>query len=259
MTTSIKQISNPKIKDPIVIEGLPGIGNVGKIAADFLVDSLKAKKIYEIHSSGFPHSVFINEDNLVDLPKIEIYHKKRDKNDILLITGDIQPLDEKSCYEFCDNVLDILEKNNAREIITLGGIGLPKAPKNPKVYSTGNNKDIIKKYKTKALNTEIFGVVGPIIGVTGLLVGLAQQRNIDAIALLAQTFSHPTYLGIKGAKELLAILDSKLNLKIDFKALDEEIKDIEKEVSTNSQDLDKLQKTLKKSALPQKIDVNYIG
>ena len=55
----------PKLNMPIFIEGLPGIGNVGKIAVDFLIDELKAKKLYEITSYAFPHSVFLNEDNLL--------------------------------------------------------------------------------------------------------------------------------------------------------------------------------------------------
>ena len=259
MTTKIKKLANPKIKNPILIEGLPGIGNVGKIAADFLVDSLKAKKIYEIHSYGFPHSVFINEDNLVDLPKIEIYHKERDKNDLLIMAGDIQPLDEKSCYEFCDNVLDILQGYDTREIITLGGIGLPKIPKSPKVYCTANDKSIVERYRTKELDSNIFGVVGPIIGVTGLLIGLAGQRKIPPMALLAQTYAHPTYLGIRGAKEILSIINKKLNLKLNLEALSDEIKDIEKEVSIKAMELDKLQRTFKQRGIPQKVDINYIG
>ena len=258
MTTKIKQTAHVKIKNPILVEGLPGIGNVGKIAADFLVDSLKAKKIYEIQSYGFPHSVFINENNLVDLPKIEIYHKERDKNDLLIMSGDIQPLDEKSCYEFCDNVLDILQQYDTKEIITLGGIGLPKIPKSPKVYCTANEKSIIEKYRTKELDSNIFGVVGPIIGVTGLLVGLAGQRKIPAMALLAQTYAHPTYLGIKGAKEILSIINKKLNLKLDLEALNDEIKDIEKEVSFKALELDRMQKTLRKG-MGQKTDISYIG
>ena len=33
-----------KIKNPVLLEGLPGIGNVGKIAADFIIEEIKAKK-----------------------------------------------------------------------------------------------------------------------------------------------------------------------------------------------------------------------
>ena len=30
-----------KLKNPILVEGLPGIGNVGKLAVDFMIDDLK--------------------------------------------------------------------------------------------------------------------------------------------------------------------------------------------------------------------------
>ena len=30
----------PQLKDPILVEGLPGVGNVGKLAADHLVEQL---------------------------------------------------------------------------------------------------------------------------------------------------------------------------------------------------------------------------
>ena len=65
----------PKLNKPILIEGLPGIGNVGKVAADFIIDEIKAKKIFELFSYDMPNSVFVNEKNLVELPVIEIYYK----------------------------------------------------------------------------------------------------------------------------------------------------------------------------------------
>ena len=133
-TWKIDQIGRrEKLNNPILIEGLPGIGNVGKVAIDFLIDELKAKKIYEITSHTFPHSVFVNEDNLVELPKIEIFYKKfNDKrNDLILLAGDVQPIDEVSSYEFSEKVLDIITKFNGKELITLGGIGLAEIPRKP--------------------------------------------------------------------------------------------------------------------------------
>ena len=41
---------------------------------DFLIENIKAKKVIEIYSNYFPHSVFINEKNLIDVPCISIYH-----------------------------------------------------------------------------------------------------------------------------------------------------------------------------------------
>ena len=44
VTQEIKTV--PRLNKPVFIEGLPGIGNVGKIAVDFLIEELGAKKIY---------------------------------------------------------------------------------------------------------------------------------------------------------------------------------------------------------------------
>lgn len=250
----IKHLKKAKMSNPIVIEGLPGIGNVGKLAADFIIESLKAKKLMEVHSSSFPHSVFVNEQNLVDLPTVNVYHKKIKNQDFLFIAGDVQPLDERSCYTFCETVLDALSSYKVKEIITLGGIGLPKIPKNPKVYATANSKKVIQKYKNTAINNNIFGVVGPIIGVSGLLVGLAGKRNIPAAALLAQTFGHPSYIGIKSAREIIKILNQRFELGINLQELDNEINDLEKDTSVKMKSIPPLTPRLN-----ERDRISYIG
>ena len=198
MTWKIKQIGKAKINNSVLIEGLPGMGNVGKIAVDYLIDTLKAKKLFEITSYQLPHCVFVNEDNLVELPEIEVYYKNFKDKTLLFLAGDIQPLNEESCYDFCHTILDNFEKGKGKEIITLGGVALPKVPNNPKVYATGNNKKILNKYyKSKMVSKGLNLIVGPIVGVSGLLTGLAGKRNIPAVSLLAETYAHPNYIDIK--------------------------------------------------------------
>jgi uncharacterized protein len=248
----------PQLNNPLFIEGLPGIGNVGKVAIDFMIDELEAIKIYEITSSTFPHSVFVNEKNLVELPTVEVFYKKMKGRDLLLLGGDVQPIDEAGCYQFSNNVLDLLEKHGVKELITLGGIGLSDIPQKPKVFMTGNNGTITSSYK-KELNgiveNSLYGVVGPIVGVSGLLVGLASQRKMNAICLLAETYGHPMYLGVKGARELLRAIDKKLSLKLNLKKLEKEIKDIEAEIKkTEVQDASKSGTFVKGQT-----EVNYIG
>jgi len=43
----VRILEKPKLRDTILIEGLPGIGLVGKLAADHMLDELKAKKFAE--------------------------------------------------------------------------------------------------------------------------------------------------------------------------------------------------------------------
>lgn len=232
MKFEVEYHAKPTLKTPVLIEGLPGIGNVGKIAMDFLIENVQAKKIISIYSHYFPHSVFINEKNLIDIPVLGMYHANINKQDFLFLAGDVQPIDESSCYEFCELIMDILAQYKGKEVITLGGIGLQKIPKKPKVFITGTNKPYVKTFPHAS--DKIYGVVGPIIGVTGVLLGVAQRRKVSAAALLAQTFAHPAYLGIKGAKETLHVLNAKFEMKLDLGKLSEEIDEIEKEIISRS-------------------------
>ena len=255
----------PQLHNPLFIEGLPGIGNVGKIAVDYLVEEFKAIKLYSFFSYKFPHSVFVNENNLVEMPVLEIYYKKFNnskKRDLLLLVGDIQPIDEESCYTFCEEIIKIAKQFNCSEIITTGGIGLQHIQEKPKVFCTGNNEKILKEYlkKEMPLEKEIFGVVGPIVGVSGILLGLSKKRNIPAISLLAETFAHPMYLGIKGAKEILRVLDTKLKYNIDLKKMSKEITEVEKEIMKKTTEwTSEMSQSTVAGAQAKKKEANYIG
>jgi len=248
----------PELKNPVLVEGLPGIGNVGKIAIDFIIDELGAKKIGEFHSYSFPHSVFVNEDNLVELPTIQVFAKqfKNGKRDLLLLAGDVQPLDEQSCYQFSDTVLDMANEFGCSEIVTLGGIALKQVPKQPNVFLTGNHKEIVKAYQRGTMmSNKLYGVVGPIVGVSGVLLGLAARRKVKAVSLLAETYGHPMYLGIAGARELIKVLNNKLSLKLNMKQLEKELTDIERDVADNPE----FAMPPRSLAKLRKKDTSYIG
>ena len=247
---------NLKLNRPILVEGLPGIGNVGKLAVDFLVDELNAKDFIELSSYDMPNMAFVNEEGLVEMPKIKLYYKKTKGNlpDLLFLSGDIQPTENRLSHEFSDSIITLSKKLNVREIITLGGIGLSQEIKRPKVYCTSHSQKLLDNYKKRNLKikTNVYGVVGPIFGASGLLVGMAKEKKIPAAALLAETFNNPFNLGIKGAKELIKILNVRLNLKLDIKKLNLEVKKIEKQIKENLKETSKYE-------IEKNKDTTYIG
>lgn len=255
------KIKIPKLNNPILITGLPGIGNVGKVVVDFLVGDLKAKKAYDITSNRMPNTVFVNDKHLVEMPSIELHYKKFNdpkKNDLLFLVGDVQPIDEESCYQLCEQLLDAAGKLGCKEIITLGGIGLQEEPRVPKVFCTGNSKEIVDRYvKDTKATSKIYGIVGPIMGVTGLLVGIAAKKKVLAVTLLAETNMHPMYLGIKGAREILGVLEKKLKLTLNIKTLDKEIKMIEEEILKTTKELANISKDAMNRTMNK--EVSYIG
>lgn len=240
----------PTLKKSILIEGLPGIGNIGKIAVDFVIDEINAKKFAEFRSNTTPNSIFLNDKDEVEMPTIELYYKKGKKQDMLFLVGDMQPLTEESCYDFCETILDEFKEN---EIITIGGIAKKTEPKKPKVYCAGTEKKYIQQFiKGTKISKDAHEKVGVVMGVTGMLIGLARRRKNKGVMLLAETDAHPLHLGVKGAKEILKILKQKLDLKINPSKINKEVKELENE-------LKKITKELKLTETNKKEKTSYIG
>ncbi|RQW77125.1 MAG: proteasome assembly chaperone family protein, partial [Methanothrix sp.] len=65
LETLVHRIKEVTLKDPILIEGLPGVGHVGKLVADHMVEELHAEKIIEIYSPHFPPQVMVKEDGTI--------------------------------------------------------------------------------------------------------------------------------------------------------------------------------------------------
>ena len=53
--TEVVKIEDIKLKDAILLEGLPGVGNVGKLAAMHLIEELKAKNVLKYILPIFLH------------------------------------------------------------------------------------------------------------------------------------------------------------------------------------------------------------
>ena len=108
-----------ELTNSILLVGLPGMGNVGKITVDYLIDKLKAEKICEVETDALPPIVYLNEQNKIELPKIELFFKKistkeSKKLKILFLAGDAQPTKEEALYEFARKINNFIENINAK-------------------------------------------------------------------------------------------------------------------------------------------------
>ena len=111
-STEVIFSERPQLKDPILIEGLPGIGYVGRNSAGYLVEELGAKKFAELHSSHFPPVVLLDatrNGKIVGL-KHEFYYCKGKNQDLILLIGDSQSMDSVGHYEIANAILDASEQ-----------------------------------------------------------------------------------------------------------------------------------------------------
>lgn len=228
MTTEIREIKKPRLKNPIFVEGLtPGLGNVGRIAAGYLVEQLKAKKFAELWSSHFLPIVLVDEKSTTKLLKNEFYFWKSGKRSLIILIGDSQSSTTEGYYEICEAILSYIKGFKVKEMFTLGGLSVGERVEKPKVYGAGNDEALIKKCGKYGV---IFDSerVGTIMGAVGLLIGLAPFYGIKGVCLLGETMGHPMLPDHKAAKSVLEILTKILGIKIGLEKLEEKVKEMEK-------------------------------
>jgi len=219
---SVSLLKKIKLKNPILIEGLPGVGNVAKITVDYLANHFKAKPLAYFASHSLQSAVFVREDNTVSVPTIAMYYARQKRGpSLLFLVGDVQPFDEASAVSFCHQVIGLCKSLGVKEVVTLGGLGTKTPAKKPQVYCTGTEKATIEKYAKKGVSRDLYGVVGPIVGVSGILLGLAKRQNIPSAILLVET-NVGLASDVDGAKQLLGMLTHALRMKIPIQDLNEE-------------------------------------
>src|SRR4030042_1013398 len=230
MVTKIVELEKPKLKNPLFIEGLPGIGHVGRIAAGFLVEELKAKKFAELISSHFMHYVLLHQSASVHMLKNELYYwksKSPNQRDLVILIGDSQSIDSEGHYEIANEVLSFVKKLGVKDMITLAGFGVGESKEKPRVIGAVSNEEVIKKYKKYDIDFDAGSKIGTIVGASGLFLGMGKYFDIEGICLLGETAGYPILPDPKAAEAILKILSNVLGIKLDFGKLEKRVKEME--------------------------------
>jgi len=179
-----QQTSFPKLEKPIFVQGLPGFGNVGKIATNLLIKFCSAKPFAELYSPSFPDYVSVNSKGICRLPRYEFYAAPMEKNDFIIMTGDTQPSfdDVVAHYMLCGEILDVVARQDCSFIVTIGGV--PITEEKTQVYVAATSPGLAMEFMEKGA---VIYSKGRIVGATGLILGLAKERNIDGVCLLGAT------------------------------------------------------------------------
>jgi uncharacterized protein (TIGR00162 family) len=226
--TTIKELEKVDLNNPVLIEGLPGLGLVGKIAIRYLVKGLRAEKLAYIYSPHFPYFVIVSKKGNVRLLRgtFFFWKNKNRKNDFILFTGDSQAQTIEGQYEISNSILNFAIKYNVKTIITIGGYRMEASDK-PKVVAAATSQELLAK-ALKA-GAEISPTGSPIVGTAGLILGLSHFKNIEALCLLGETRGYLP--DPKSARSILEVLQSLLGFEISQAGLDEEIAKADKMVT----------------------------
>ncbi|MBI4447724.1 proteasome assembly chaperone family protein [Candidatus Woesearchaeota archaeon] len=227
-----------KPKNPIIIEGFPGLGLIGTITTEFLIKHLKAKPIGNIWSKELLPVVAIHENKIVQ--PLEIFYAEKENILIVHALSDIRGME----WDISDSLMQLYRELDAKEIISIEGI--LSTNQKPQVYYFTNDTEAKKKFDSAGILQLKEGII---MGVTAALL----LKNKDVIGSGIFVESHTKLPDSMSAAKVIEILDKYLGLKIDYKPLIQAASEFEKKLK------DIIQQSQRLTNQPRKLKMNYFG
>ena len=225
MSSPYKIYARPKLKSPCLIAAWPGIGNVSMLVANYLEKKLDFKRLGEIEASQFFDPIGIAvRNNVVEAPqfpqsKFSYWKNEFGGNDIILFTGDDQP--NSKSYELAHCVLDIGQRFQVERIYTFAAaITRIHHSEQPGVWGVATVPQLTDELRKFDLvqrgNLQISGL-------NGLLLGVAKERNVEGMCLLAEVPGYATRVqNPMAAMAIFSVLPDILGIEIDTLELEQQ-------------------------------------
>lgn len=170
------------LDEPVLIEGLPGVGLVGKIAADHVVDTLEMSYYGGVTAEGLPQVAVYEEGDRTVRPPVRLYADER--RDLIVLQSDV-PVSRTASGGFAAGLTDWIAE---RECLPLYLSGLPVEDYDPTevpdLYgvASGDAGELLDEHDV-SLPPEA-GVMG---GPAGALLNRANDRGIDAVGFVVES------------------------------------------------------------------------
>jgi uncharacterized protein len=175
----VEELVDVTFSEPVLVEGLPGMGLVGKIAADHLVETFDMEFVAGVHCEGLPEVAVYHGGSPEVLPPVRIYADE--EHDLLVLQSDV-PVSAAAAGEFADCVTAWLESNGVFPIYLSGLAEEKDTP--PAVYgiATGDAEGRLEEAEVSPPSDG-----GLVSGPTGALVKAAAEEDLDAVGLIVQS------------------------------------------------------------------------
>ena len=247
----IDDIADPELDEPVLVEGLPGVGHVGKLAAEHLLEELDGELVRRVYSTHFPPQVSV-EDGRTQLASAEFHAVTPDDGrDMLVLTGDHQAQNNTGHYGLTTTFLDIGEEFGVEEVYALGGVPTGELIDEYDVLGATTTGDLGDRLTDAGVEFREDEPAGGIVGVSGLLLGLSGRRDRPAACLMGETSGY--LVDPKSAQAVLEILQAVVGFEVPFNQLEERADEMEEVVR-------KIQQMEEQNApSPADEDLRYIG
>jgi len=231
---SIRELERVKFREGVLVQGLPGIGLVGKIAVDYIIRALKLRKIAELYADtmylyGGNIGVLVDNEGIIQLPRYEFYLLSTDRRDLVFLTSPVQPISWGQ-YEVADHVLDYFQMNGGVEVVAVCGTTMGDSPGVYFAVAPGTPADEFLRNGFRA------SPGGVITGACGLLPALAALRGMKAYALMGYTSRVEP--DPEAARAVVEALSKLYGFKVGLEDLDKMIEEIRRQEEEHMKSLE---------------------
>ncbi|WP_232701126.1 proteasome assembly chaperone family protein [Halobacterium wangiae] len=183
------------LDSPTLVEGLPGVGLVGKIATDHLVDTLDMTYVASVDCGSVPQVTIYDEDARDVLPPVRIY--ANESQDVLALQSDV-PI-SRGGDDFAECITTWLQDNDVTPLY-LSGLPVKNHEMGdvPEVFGIATGDAAARLDDLDIGTPPERGIVG---GPTGALVNRAGEYDLDAVCLVVE--SDPRFPDPAAAKHLI--------------------------------------------------------
>src|SRR3989344_1340165 len=176
MMVEINELEKIKLKNPIVIEGFPGIGMIGPIGSSFLAGRPCMKLVGTISSTHFPPIAAIHDFKPVSPARI---YGCEDHNMLVVFSEFVIPAE--IVLPLARRLIDYAKEKKARAIYSLAGIALENpTAKIHGIASTKENFDALKANGVELIKE------GATQGVSGVLIAECAAQKFPAANLMVE-------------------------------------------------------------------------
>lgn len=175
------------LAEPVLVEGLPGVGLVGKIAADHLVESFGMTHYADVHCESLPKSAAFGPGERGIRTPVRLYADPG--RDLLVLQSDV-PVSPRAATEFAECIAEWFREESVVPVYIagltrerpVGGTAEESDEKRQDVFgiSSGNGAAILDRVSIPEP-----GDAGIVSGPTGALLNHALATNLTAVGLVA--------------------------------------------------------------------------
>ncbi|MEE3082691.1 MAG: PAC2 family protein [Candidatus Thermoplasmatota archaeon] len=198
-------------KHRMMLAAVPGVGNVGKLVLDTMVEHYDSRLLAKIIHPDLPPHATMSSEGLLTPPHLAVHAIEVGGGEIIAITGTGQPMTPRGQHELAEAILKMAKESSEMLLILAG---LSADPGDEGIHITCADSSVRDSLQELGINISSEQPAGGMLGLAGLLVSLAPMYGVPSAACMSETIG--TSVDIQAADRLAKriSIDFELGLEL---------------------------------------------